>query len=109
MSFKNQTKDYSAQVRRSAHEHMINENNKAPYHLYPNTNPNVEMHSGINVYKVRNSQTPNNFLGMKSIRPPPPVSGDRNFNPTPKSGVYIASEHVHLMRTKPVLRQFQNC
>jgi hypothetical protein len=109
MSFKHQTKDYSAQVHRYAHEHMINENTKAPYHLYPNTNPNVKMHSGIDVYKVRNSQTPNNFLGMKSIRAPPPVSGDRMFNPTPKSGVYNAYEHVHVMRTMPVLRQFQNC
>jgi hypothetical protein len=106
MSFKHQTKDYSAQVHRSAHEHLINESNQAPYHLYPNTNPNVEMHSGINVYKVRNSQTLNNFLGMKSITPPPPV--DRMFNPAPKSGVYIASEHVHVMRAMPVQRQFQN-
>jgi hypothetical protein len=86
---------------------MINENNKSPYQLYPNTNPNVEFHSGINVYKVRNSQTPNNFLGMKSIRPPPP--GDRIFNPTPKSGVYNAYEHVHVMRTMPVVKQFLNC
>jgi hypothetical protein len=76
---------------------MINESNQAPNHLYPNTNPNVELHSGINVYKVRNSQTPNNFWGMKSIRPPPPISGDRNSNPTPKSGVYIASE-LHFTR-----------
>jgi hypothetical protein len=43
---------------------------------------------------------------MKSIRPPPPV--DRMFNPAPKSGVYIASEHVHVMRAMPVQRQFQN-
>jgi hypothetical protein len=85
---------------------MINESNHATYHLFPNTNPNVEFHSGIDVYKVRNSQTPNNFLGM-SIRPPP--IGDRIFNPSPKSGVYNASEHVHVMRTMPVVRQFQNC
>jgi hypothetical protein len=107
MSFIHQTKDYSAQFRRSAHEHMINNSNQAPYHLYPNTNPNVEFRSGINICKVRNSQTPNNFLGMKSIRPPP--LGDRVFNPTPKLGVYNAYEHVHVMRTTPVVRQFRNC
>jgi hypothetical protein len=97
-------KDYGAQVNHNKHQHFIGENAHVTWRIYPNTNPNVEMHSALNMYQVRPSQTPNNFLGRSIIRPPP--SSNRIFNPAPLNGVYDASQHIPILKTKLVPKQY---
>ncbi len=105
MDLKRYPVDFGSMTRRSLHEKMINQDRtNNPWRLHPNTNPNTEMHSALNMYKVRTSQTPNNFIGIKTIRAPPVF--DKRYDPKPMDGVYKAEDHVKVLRTLPVLKYF---
>lgn len=97
--------DYRNRVNNNAHMHMINENNYSTLQgLYPNTNPNVEMHSGIYMYHSAKDQIANNFVGRKYIRPEPLSYASKSA--VPLSGKWNAPEHIPIMRTYPVIPKF---
>lgn len=109
MDLKRHPMDFKMKTRHSAHHHAINEGKGMDWVLRNssisiNTNPSVELHSALNVYKVRPSQTPTNFVGRKFIRPPPP--SDLRYNARPISGVWRAEDHIPIMRTLPVVKQY---
>ena len=66
-------------------------------HLNPNQNPGTEYRSALYNYHSRVVQTPTNFLGVKSIRPPP--ASDRRFS---SINANADVSNLHILRTLPV-------
>ena len=70
-------------------------------HLNPNQNPGTEYRSAIYNYHSRVIQTPNNFLGVKSIRSAP--ISDRRYASI-DANMYLPKELI--LRTMPVQKMY---
>lgn len=64
-----------------------------------NQNPGVEYRSALYTYQSRAYQTPSNFIGVKSIRPPP-LDANKYTLLNANSDI----SRLHLLRTMPVSR-----
>lgn len=88
--------DYRGWTNFYKHESLI-PNGIPEQRLNMNQNPGVEFRSGLYNYQSRASQTPSNFIGVKSIRPPP-----LDYNTYKMNSMNSDISQLHILRTMPV-------